>query len=184
MKKEESKKIFICLYIIIGLLLINTFMLASGNGEKEKNTNTPNTNNPGNNNPEYDVSMMNVVNSSADIVALFDEKGTHVVYVGRPTCGACVVFLPTLQQAQEAFGYVTVYLDIEQDTGSSSDREKLVAKLDVPYTMRDETAPFGYFYGYTPKVFIIRDGKMIDGVIGAIDFATFSNFLESNGIKR
>jgi len=187
MKKDVSKRMLICLYLIIGLLVVNTIFTISNatgdgndNGKKQAEVN-----------PDYDVSMMKSLNID-EVIALFDTKETHVVYIGRAGCPHCVNYLPTLQRAQEEFNYVTI--KVVADSPENQDREshaKLRDLLTMSYTMEThngtETKTFGEFfyeYGYVPTTFIIKDGKMADGFIGGRDFNDFVSFLEKNGITR
>ena len=39
------------------------------------------------------------------------------------------------------------------------------------------------FYGYTPMVIIIKDGKAVNASVGALSESNFKKFLSSNGIK-
>ena len=180
MKKDQ--KILICLYVIIGILLINTIILAAkeygGNGSGIDYDEVD---------PNYNTTMFEEVDL-AGLVKLFDKNETRIVYLGRPDCSACVAFLPTLQEIQEEYGFTTVYLNINKVKSSSSDFTKLKSKLDVNYTMETNEGPvtktFGEWYGYTPEVFIIKNKKMLNGVIGALSYDSFIQFLEENGITK
>ena len=113
---KNDKKILICLYVLIGLLLINTIVLAARDFSKGNNSDVKNTDgdtNQGDNNPDYNVSMFQTLDVSG-VLKLFDQNDLKVVYVGRSTCGACIHFLPTLQEAQNKYGYKTVYLDLDK----------------------------------------------------------------------
>ena len=106
--KVIQNKILVCLYIIIGLLCLNTIVLiCKGNisfSADETSTNETT-------NSEYDVSMMESVDLDTMLNDVFKRKDIQVVYMGRSTCSHCVAFLPTLQKAQNELGYKTVYLD-------------------------------------------------------------------------
>lgn len=134
----------------------------------------------------YDVSMMHEVNV-AGAIKLFGQKGTYVLYIGRADCGACVNYLPSLQDAQAKFGYTTQYLDLNKIDFSSSDYDKLKEKLDIDYTMtvsgEEKTETFGTWMGYTPMTIIIKDGKMVDGKIGSIAYESLIALLKENGIE-
>jgi len=79
--------------------------------------------------------MMKKLNIN-EVIDLFDTKGTHIVYIGRATCGACVNFLPILQQAQHEFGYVTIYLDADLEENRDPEAmAKLRDLLSMPYNM-------------------------------------------------
>jgi len=186
MKKDASKKILVCLYLIIGLLVINTIFTIS-NSSSNSGSRATGDGNGGEVNSDHDVSMMENL-SINQVIGLFDTKDTHVVYIGRATCGACVQFMPILQRAQNEFNYTTVFLDADvQENRDPGAMAKLRDLLTMNYTIEDETRTFGEFFyefGYTPTTFIIKDGKMVDGMIGGRDFEGFVQFLEKNGIRR
>ena len=196
MKKEVKiqQQILTCLIIIIIILGINTIVLAVKGGLRDENStlSTNNTNGEGSSNSDngddgYDVSMMEKA-SIKDILKMFDDKSTKVIYVGRSTCGACVAFLPVLVQAQNDYNYKTVYLNSDTISSSSEGYSDFIKKLDKQYTMnvngQNVTDEFGTFFGYTPTVIIIKNGKMLDGTIGSDSYANFSAFLEKNGITK
>jgi len=184
MKKDDSQIILICLYVIIVLLLVNTIFTIINTGSKtaEKEQEVG---------PVYDVSMMELLNLN-EVVALFDGKGTYVVYIGRSECPHCVNFLPTLQRAQNEFNYVTIKVDADLDENRDPEATaKLRDLLTMEYTMQFEEGPetktfgeFYYQYGFVPTTFIIKDGKMVDGIIGGLDFKAFAELLEKNGFKK
>ena len=174
---QEFKKLNMCMYIIMGLLLLLAILLmvtsCRSNALEEEN--------------EYDVSMMHTVGVS-DVIDMFANEGTYVLYIGRETCSVCHDLLPALQEAQINNNYITQYLDITQVDRSSSDWETLVGLLNVETTttMDEEgvseevTNTFGYFLdakGFTPCVIIIRDGKQIAGFFGSRSLTNFEDWL-------
>ena len=105
------KKILMCAYIIIALIVINTVILiCKGNITTGNNSSTSTEQSS-----EYDVSMMESVDLNTMLNDVFKRKDIQVVYMGRSTCSHCVSFLPTLQKAQNELNYTTVYLDIEKE---------------------------------------------------------------------
>lgn len=169
MKIEEKKnfnKLLTCLYIIIGILLINTIILYTVVSDNKKETTTEETENT-----EYDVSMFEKITAN-QLVDLFDSDKTQVIYVGRATCGYCVAFLPVLQKAQNDFDYKTQYYDISSLT--TEDKDKIVAL--------DNSEKFlATNFGSTPMVLLVRDGKLIDGWVGNYEYSKFESFLTKNG---
>ena len=136
---------------------------------------------------EYDVSSFRTINLST-LLKLFDDKNnTYVVYLGRPTCSACVKFIPVLKAMQNKYNYVTQYLDITNVDSQSDDFEKLMKKLSKNVTLavngESKTQEYGDFYGYTPMTFIIKNGKFSNGIVGAYNETNFESFLNENGVK-
>ena len=179
---QEFKKLNMCMYIIMGLLLLLAILLmvtsCRSNALEEEN--------------EYDVSMMHTVGVS-DVIDMFANEGTYVLYIGRETCSVCHDLLPALQEAQINNNYITQYLDITQVDRSSSDWETLVGLLDVETTttMDEEgkteevTNTFGYFLdtkGFTPCVIIISGGEQIAGFFGSRSLTNFEDWLANYGI--
>ena len=179
---KEFKKINYCLYIIMALLLILSIVLLV-NSCSNSDTITEDT---------YDVSMMHEVGVS-DIVDMFANEGTYVLYIGRETCKVCHDLLPILTEAQINNNYITQYLDISNINRNSSDFTKLVELLDVEVTTtvsedgtgEEKTDTFGNFlrdYGFTPCVIIISEGKQLSGFFGTTSLISFEDWLSNYGI--
>lgn len=181
-KVEKLYKLIIVALVLIGLLFI---IVICGMFKTKDNSSNNNSNNASTN--EYDVSSFDELKLS-EIVKLFDDKkGTYIVYFGRPTCSACVKFLPTLKKMQEKYKYVTKYMDITNVDATSEDFKTLAKKLNKEVTLtvngETKTQEFGDFYGYTPMTFIVKKGKFVNGIVGAYSEGKFESFLNDNGIK-
>lgn len=190
MDKKDVKKFFIIQYVIIGVLILLCFYLIldrndSKNEIKEEQNNSVDV--------DYDISSMNEVNVS-DVLDMFKDGKTHVLYIGRSTCGVCKEILPNLKSAQEDLDYVTQYLDITKVDRNSSDWEKVEKLMNkkTSLNMKNEegqnelvSETYGYFvsnYGYTPTVIIINKNKMLAGHIGFFDINSLKSWLKENGI--
>jgi len=124
---------------------------------------------------EYDVSMFDTL-TTTDALTEIAKKETEIVYIGRETCGYCVQFLPVLEQAQDEFGYKTIYIDLEEMT--SDDQTKLL-ELDNEEKYIEEN------FGYTPMVLVFKDGKFSTGWVGYAEYDSFAAFLEEDaGLKK
>ena len=91
--------------VILGFVV--TFILIIGlyfrDGGTSSNTTTGNNSGGSSSSTsEYDVSNMTAVDVDG-AVDLFDEEGTHVLYIGRSNCSVCIQFVPVLNQVQEDF---------------------------------------------------------------------------------
>jgi len=188
MDKKEMKKFFIIQYVIIALLLVLCLVLifdkkeAKDSGVVKENISE-----------DYDVSNMNDV-SVSDVLEMFEDKKSHVLYIGRESCSVCKAILPNLQAAQDDLDYVTDYLDITTVDRNSDDWNKLEKLLNletsINVTNADgkaevKTETFGYFigtYGYTPSIIIINNNKMIAGHIGNYSLDDLLSWLQSHGI--
>ena len=167
--KEQIKKLQVCVYIIIGLLLVNTIALfaaikdpAATKTENETETEES---------YEYDVSMFEAIDVDGFVEAFKDDE-LSVVYFGRATCGYCVQFLPVLQQAQSEYKYKTLYVDIST---ISTDESTKITELDSFLAEN---------YGATPIVVLLKDGKIVDYQRGYSDYSTYTSMLEKNGFTK
>jgi len=129
---------------------------------------------------EYDVSKYNAVDL-AGLKNVVKANGYQVIYIGRSTCHYCVQFLPIMTEAQEVYGFKTTYFDITKvinfETGAIADEAGYKYITDINSFFKDN-------FGSTPMVAIFKDGKFVKGTVGYTDLATYSKFLEDNGIKK
>lgn len=168
---EILNKIFYSLIaiIIILILLLIVGIVKNNNGSSNINNSTEEEASG-----DYDVSMFETL-TTGDAINKIKEGKTEVVYIGRSTCGYCVKFLPTLQQAQKDYNYKTIYINIEEMT--SDDQNKLL-ELDNDEKYISEN------FGYTPMVLIFKDGKLVNGWVGYAEYDSFAAFLEDNGLSK
>ena len=180
-------KIFTALVVIAIIWGVNLLftMISLTNGGSGSN-NSSNSSTSGTQTNDYDVSDFDAL-TLAQVLKLFDSKDTSVLYLGRSSCSACVSFLPTLKSVQKDLGFKTKYLDITTVDTSSSDYNTFISKLtkeiEVNANGTKSTGKISDFYGYTPMVIIIKDGKAVNASVGALSESNFKKFLSSNGIK-
>ena len=180
-------KIFTALVVIAIILGVNLLftMISLTNGGSGSN-NSSNSSTSGTQTNDYDVSDFDAL-TLTQVLKLFDSKDTSVLYLGRSSCSACVSFLPTLKSVQKDLGFKTKYLDITTVDTSSSDYNTFISKLtkeiEVNANGTKSTGKISDFYGYTPMVIIIKDGKAVNASVGALSESNFKKFLSSNGIK-
>ncbi len=175
-------KIFAGVIIVIALAVVNTVILLSNSKETttEKKTTKETTEET-----NYDVSMFNEVDV-AGALALFSSKETQLLYIGRPDCSACVAFLPTLQEAQANYGYTTNYLNLNNAVSSTVDQKalssflgKLTKKETTTISDQKTTGTYGKdFWGVTPMLVVIKNGKQVDGLLGAYPYEKVSDLIE------
>lgn len=168
-------KIYICLIILIGIAsinLINQFIPTnSTNNETPKQEQEL---------PEYDTSSFNTL-TAEKALEITKSKTPQVVYLGREGCSFCAQFIPTLKAMEEKYDYQTNYLPIDK-VENDDDLKEFVSRLDMDYP-EGEGQSYGDNYGVTPMVAIFKNGKMIDGSLGAVSEEVFEEFLNKNGIK-
>lgn len=176
-------KIVKLLYVVIGMvavaIVIGVINTANISAISTGNTTTENENTE-EENTEYDVSMFNEVDFT-EFKNLVTSKGTHIIYIGRATCGYCVKFLPMMQQAQTDYGFTTNYLDISKIIDFTNNSILDQTAYDYIIGLNDfmETN-----FGSTPMVIIYKDGKYKNGTVGYTDYATYAKFLTDNGISK
>lgn len=166
--RDVLNKIKVAVYIAIALLGVNTILhIASFNSEGEGNVNT-NEQQSG----EYDVSMLTAINAD-NFVEFFKGSDLKIIYMGREDCGYCVSFLPTLQKSLEDYDYTLHYYDINSNSDTAS-----VEKIQA----LDEF--FKENYGVTPIVVFVKDNKVVDQLVGAVDYETVESLLVKNNISK
>ena len=117
----------------------------------------------------YDVSKFKELKIDG-VLKLFDDSSLSIVYMGRPTCYYCVQFVPVLQKVQDSLGYTTIYLDTTSLDRNDSKVSALIEKMNVNVMMNGKEELLKNYYGYTPMVLIIKDGKIVDANVGYIDY--------------
>lgn len=171
----NSNRNFACLVVIIIILLVNTVLLSINLNGTTKTTKEEKTTETKQENTDYDVSKFKEVDVDG-FVEKFKEDEYHLFYLGRPTCGYCVKFVPILNAVQDAYKFETVYFDISKY--SSEEANKIIG-LDETFFTGENTA-----YGYTPMMLITRNGEIVDNQIGYTDQATFEKLVSKYFDKK
>ncbi|MBQ3021339.1 MAG: thioredoxin family protein [Bacilli bacterium] len=185
MEKTMLEKIFkmnrLIMILLIAILIVLTLGVSKMYTTDEKEVTNTNTNSEYNTN--YDVSSFKEI--TADELKKTVKKGTHVLYIGRETCGWCAAFLPALWEAEEEYKYQTLYIDIAKII----DFEKNVISDEEAYNTMIGLTGEGYEtyveenFGATPMVLVFKDGKIIAATTGYTEYSTFKTFLNDAGIK-
>lgn len=181
--EEYLKKIYV---MLIAVLVISVMSLLIGlvnysNTSATTNDNAGKTETTTTN--DYDVSMFNEV-SISDILKFLGTKNseTHVLFLGRSSCSACVAFLPSLRSAQSELKITADYLDITKVDTDSSDFTKFTGYLSKTITQsvngQEQTGKISEFYGLTPLVIVIKNGEAVDAIIGAYSKDNLLTFLK------
>ena len=187
MKTEEYlKKIYIMLIIVL-VISVMSLLIGLVNYSNTKGTTTnnssPTTNNNGSSTSDYDVSMFNAVGLS-DILKFLGKsnKDTHILYLGRSTCSACVAFLPNLQATQKEMNFTADYLDITTVDTTSDEFKKFGELLSKEITQsvngETQTGKISEFYGYTPMVIVVKNGEAVDAIVGSYSKDNLQTFLK------
>ena len=184
--EEYLKKIYTMLIVVLVIsimsLLIGLVNYSNTKGTTTENNSSTTTNN-GSSTSDYDVSMFNAV-SVKDILKFLgtNNKETHVLYLGRSTCSACVAFLPNLQATQKEMNFTTDYLDITTVDTTSDDFKKFGELLSKEITQsingESQTGKISEFYGYTPMVIVVKNGEAVDAIVGSYSKDNLQTFLK------
>ena len=186
MKTEEYLKKIYTMLIVVLVISIMSLLIGLVNYSNTKgttNNNSSTTTNNGSSTNDYDVSMFNEV-SVSDILKFLgtSNKDTHILYLGRSTCSACVAFLPNLQATQSEMNFTTDYLDITKVDTSSDDFTKFSNLLSKEITQNingtKQTGKISEFYGLTPMIVVIKNGEAVDAIVGAYSKDNLQTFLK------
>lgn len=186
MKTEEYLKKIYTMLIVVLVISIMSLLIGLVNYSNTKgttNNNSSTTTNNGSSTNDYDVSMFNEV-SVSDILKFLgtSNKDTHILYLGRSTCSACVAFLPNLQATQSEMNFTTDYLDITKVDTSSDDFTKFSNLLSKEITQNvngtTQTGKISEFYGLTPMIVVIKNGEAVDAVVGSYSKDNLQTFLK------
>ena len=186
MKIEEYLKKIYTMLIVVLVISVMSLMIGLVNYSNTKGTtNNSSTTSNGNSVLEnYDVSMFNEV-AVSDILKFLgtSNKETHILYLGRSTCSACVAFLPGLQETQKEMNFTTDYLDITKVDTSSDDFKKFSSLLSKEITQNvngtSQTGKISEFYGLTPMIVVIKNGEAVDAIVGSYSKENLQEFLKN-----
>ncbi len=107
---------------------------------------------------ETDAELFNKLKNS-------DKKS--LIYIGRPTCPACVTFMPTLEEVSKEYNLDFYYTNTDEWNARS-------VRADLYSTLKK--------YEGTPTVFIMYNQGEVDNLLGAHSKENLVKFLEINKI--
>ena len=186
-EKIRNLTFIVILGFIIMFILIIGLYFKDGSSSQSNNSSQSSSSSQGSSSgsTDYDVSAMNEVDVD-EALNLFEEEGTHVLYIGRSTCSVCVQFVPVLNEVQENMGFTTNYLPIETSSSKTwsdwqDELEPLTELLTVEASANGETGTLGELFlanGFTPALVVIQDGEVVEGFFGYRDAETLTSLLE------
>lgn len=112
------------------------------------------------------MSRSKMMKKFTDAYASSEEK---LVYIGRPGCGACTTFHPTLEKVTKE--YKIEYVDINTDNLTESQVRTIVDNLGLDWD------DFG-----TPTIAVVKDNQVVKANIGVISENAFITFLKDSNI--
>lgn len=116
----------------------------------------------------YDVSKFKRI-SLEQLVERIKDKEETLVFLGRETCPYCVKFVPVLNESLSLLKIPVYYVDASTISYSSD-----------TYNEFSDLAT-GYTNAY-PTLIYIKNGKVVDGIVGYTEYNKVKNFYEKNGL--
>lgn len=185
MKENEIilNKIYKLLKLIVILFSATLIVLSIGVSSYINNNKKSETTTESEYNTDYDVSMFKEIKASEL------KKNTNdlsVVYIGRSTCSWCAAFLPRLWEAQEEYGYKTLYIDIAKIMDFKNNGEILDQKaynIMINLTGKNYETYVKDNFGATPMILIMKNNKIVGAQTGYSEYEEFKKVLNEAGIK-
>ncbi len=116
------------------------------------------------------------------------KDDTIVVLVARQSCGYCAMYAPVITKVSDNYDFTVRYLDLEKviDVFSPNwdviDQESYNAMVSLPTASGYET--FMDDFGATPMTIVIKNGKIIGGVVGYVEEDTLIKALKDSGFLK
>lgn len=135
----------------------------------------------------YDTTVYKTIKGSE--LAELSKGKKIVVWIGRQGCSYCSLYAPTIKSVGKDLGITIHYIDLAAmyDTAQYqwvlTDQASYDAITGME-TTNDEAASVMEDFGSTPMTIIVEDGKVIGGVVGAVDKTTVKETLTNAGIKK
>ncbi|MBQ4343299.1 MAG: hypothetical protein IJC38_05375 [Erysipelotrichaceae bacterium] len=97
---------------------------------------------------------------------LLDEEASGILYFGYTTCPFCLRVVPILNDLAKKYNQTIYYVDVFSDVDPISDEdiERYLTEY-VDFLEKEDGEPVFY----VPQVFVIANGKVIDGHTGVVD---------------
>ncbi len=184
MKENEIilNKIHKLLKLIVILFSATLIVLSIGVSSYINNNKKTETTTESEYNTDYDVSMFKEIKASE---LKKNTKDLSVVYIGRSTCSWCAAFLPRLWEAQEEYGYKTLYIDIAKimdfNDGSITDQKAYDTMINL--TGENYETYVKDNFGATPMILIMKNNKIVGAQTGYSEYEEFKKVLNEAGIK-
>lgn len=185
-EKELLEKILKLVKVIMFLLLGILLVLIIGVSKLYVGSNNENTSvtESSEYNTDYDVSPFKEI--SAKNIEKETKGKLSVVYIGRESCGWCAAFLPNLWNAQDEYGFTTLYVDlakiIDFNKNTIKDEEAYNVLLKLTGDKYD-----GYMeenLGATPMILVMKDNKIISAQTGYSEYEAFETLLSDAGLEK
>lgn len=110
--------------------------------------------------------------NSTEVMQAIQNKQSMILVVGRTTCSACVHFQKTIHTFLEKEAYAFVELMIDQEpTGTDQNGKTTLPEFEKLEAIIGEIE-------YTPTMFRIENGVVVNSSVGSISEAELKSFLD------
>ena len=121
-------------------------------------------------------------------IAKESEGKTIVVFIGRQTCGYCAIYAPIITKVSDDYDFRVRYIDLEKLVDIYSPTWEVTDQESYDDLVNLKTTP-GYEIfmddlGSTPMTIVIRDNKIIGGVVGYVEEETLIQTLKDSGFIK
>jgi predicted bacteriocin transport accessory protein len=135
----------------------------------------------------YDTTVYKTIKGSE--LAELSKGKKIVVWIGRQGCSYCSLYAPTIKSVGKDLGITIHYIDLAAMYDTTQYQWVLTDQASYDAitgmeTTNDEAASVMEDFGSTPMTIIVEDGKVIGGVVGAVDKTTVKETLTNAGIKK
>ena len=135
----------------------------------------------------YDTTVYKTIKGSE--LAELSKGKKIVVWIGRQGCSYCSLYAPTIKSVGKDLDITIHYIDLAAMYDTTQYQWVLTDQASYDAitgmeTTNDEAASVMEDFGSTPMTIIVEDGKVIGGVVGAVDKTTVKETLTNAGIKK
>lgn len=111
-----------------------------------------------------------------------NEEINAIIYMGYPSCENCQNAIKDIQDAAIAAEQTVYYFNVTKAIDTDEDYDRIVDLLSPILKTDDENSD--EYALYTPHVFLIVDGELVQGHIGYTEDYDYSSLMDINTIRK
>lgn len=111
-----------------------------------------------------------------------NEEINAIIYMGYPSCENCQSAIKSIQDAAIAAEQTVYYFNVTKAIDTDEDYDRIVDLLSPILKADDENAD--EYAIYTPHIFLIVDGELVQGHIGYTEDYDYSPLMDINNIRK
>ena len=111
-----------------------------------------------------------------------NKKINAIVFMGYPSCDNCQKVIKDIQDAAISAEQTVYYFNVNKAIDTDEDYDRIVELLTPILKEDDEDS--SKLALYTPQVFLIIDGELVQGHIGYTENYDYSRLMDINSIKK